>query len=126
MNNNNQQTIVPLQQPLVGKAALFKQLELLGRNATDRPHAVIKFNNKIIYGSKLVEKSALSGEKYLDLEVLELQNPKTYNSETKKEERLYHSSPNDSCKVFKFADPSRIQTNGFEFLESRAKKGDDK
>ena len=121
--NNNPQTIVPLSQPLTGSEALFKQLELLGRNTTDRPHTVIKVNNKIIYGSKLVELISESGDKYLDLEVLELNRISQLNPETGKKEPIYHIPPNDSCKIFRFADSKNIQRPGFEFLESLALQG---
>ena len=126
-NNNTNPTvkIVALKQPLTGFEALFKQLELLGRNVSERPHTVIKFNNKIIYGSFLVERSCASGEKYLDLEVLELIRQTQKDLETQKEEPVFHSAPNDTCKVFKFADPNQIHSNGFEFLETSAKAGNE-
>ncbi len=115
INNSNNQVIAPLNQPLTGEKALFKQLELLGRNGRVSPYTIIKKDNNKIYAAKLVEKSGFNGKTKRTLEVSKLINPKT-----DKGEPTFHSEPNERCKIFRF---NKKYHEGYKFLEETAKKG---
>ena len=114
-----QSEIQPLVKPLIGREAIFKQLELLGRNDYDHPYTVIKFNNQIIYAAEWVNSQGGNGQHYSDLKVTKLYNPKVSSKKP-----LYHPTPNDSCKVFRFSTSDRqIYPNGIDYLDKEAKTG---
>ena len=110
--SHSQLEIQPLAQPLVGSEAIFKQLELLGRNDCDHPCTVIKFNNQIIYAAEWIKSQGGNGQSYSDLKVTKLYNPKISSNKPS-----YHPAPNDSCKVFRFSTSDRhIYPNGIDYF----------
>ncbi|MDJ0719633.1 MAG: hypothetical protein QNJ54_36320, partial [Prochloraceae cyanobacterium] len=114
-NSSSQLNITPLTQPLCGVRALFKQIELLGRNSNDRPYAIVKKDNNKIYAAKLIEKKGFNGQTKRTLEVSKLINPKTESGES-----TFHPDPNSSSRIFKY---DLRYHDGYKFLESTANKG---